>query len=103
MAMDNAVKLLEGACVDQVNKYSNLYRKDFQRLGDCFSELAKALEIDERRCNTGISLAQSVGNTAGIFISIGKLYEDQAKKDWQPFCDTLHVYRGIKIIIMYKS
>lgn len=93
--MDTAVKMLESASADQVSKYTNLYRKDYQRLGDCFSEMAKALEIDERRVNTGVSMAQSVGNTAGIFISIGKLYEDQAKKDWQPFCDSLHIYRGI--------
>lgn len=78
--MDNAVKLLENACMDQVNKYSNLYRKDYQRLGDCFSELAKALEVDERRCNTGISLCQSVGNTAGIFISIGKVSDGRMER-----------------------
>lgn len=94
-AMDGAVKILESASSDQVAKYANLYRKDYQRLGDCFSELAKALDIDERRVSTGFSLTQSVGNTAGIFISIGKIYEDQAKRDWQPFCDKLHVYRGI--------
>lgn len=94
-AMDGAVKMLESASSDQVSKYTNLYRKDYQRLGDCFSELAKALDIDERRVSTGFSLTTSVGNTAGIFISIGKLYEDQAKRDWQPFCDKLHVYRGI--------
>lgn len=93
--MDGAVKMLESASSDQVSKYSNLYRKDYQRLGDCFSELAKALDIDERRVSTGFSLTQSVGNTAGILISIGKMYEDQAKRDWQPFCDKLHVYRGI--------
>lgn len=23
------------------------------------------------------------------------MYEDQARKDWQPFCDSMHVYRGI--------
>ena len=57
--------------------------------------MARALDIDERRINTGISMSKCVGNTAGIFISIGKLYEEQAKKDWQPFCDKLHVYRGI--------
>lgn len=93
--MDGAVKMLESAGADQVNKYTNLFKKDYQRLGDCFSELAKALDIDERRVSTGFSLSQSVGNTAGIFISIGKLYEDQAKKDWQPLCDVIHVYRGI--------
>lgn len=95
VAMDGAVKLMESASSDQVSKYANLYRKDYQRLGDCFSEFAKALDIDERRVSTGYSLSQSVGNTAGILISIGKMYEDQAKRDWQPFCDKLHVYRGI--------
>lgn len=93
--MDGAVKMLESASTDQVNKYTNLFKKDYQRLGDCFSEMAKALEIDERRVSTGVSLSACVGNTAGIFISIGKLYEDQAKRDWQPFCNKLHVYRGI--------
>ncbi|KAG5684666.1 hypothetical protein PVAND_013884 [Polypedilum vanderplanki] len=95
VAMDGAVKMLESASQDQVNKYTNQFKKDYQRLGDCFSEMAKALDIDERRASTGYSLSQCVGNTAGIFISIGKLYEEQAKKDWQPFCDKLHVYRGI--------
>jgi sorting nexin-9/18/33 len=93
--MDGAIKMLESSSSDQVVKYTNLYKKDYQRLGDCFSELARALDIDERRVNTGFSLSQSVGNTAGIFISIGKMYEDQARRDWQPFCDKLHVYRGI--------
>lgn len=93
--MDGAIKMLESASADQANKYTTLFKKDYQKLGDCFSELARALDIDERRVSTGVSLSQSVGNTAGIFISIGKLYEEQAKKDWQPFCDKLHVYRGI--------
>jgi sorting nexin-9/18/33 len=95
ITMDGAVKMLESASADQSSKYTNIFKKDFQKIGDCFSELAKALDIDERRVTTGFSLSQSVGNTAGIFISIGKLYEEQAKRDWQPFCDKLHVYRGI--------
>lgn len=95
ITMDGAVKMLESASADQTSKYTNIFKKDYQKMGDCFSELAKALDIDERRVSTGFSLSQSVGNTAGIFISIGKLYEEQAKKDWQPFCDKLHVYRGI--------
>jgi sorting nexin-9/18/33 len=93
--MDGAVKMLEAAGQAECNKYTNVYKKDYQRLGDCFSEMAKALEIDERRASTGYSLSQCVGNAAGIFISMGKLYEEQSKRDWQPFCDKLHVYRGI--------
>lgn len=40
-AMDNAIKLLESASVDQANRYTNLYKKEYQRLGDCFSELGR--------------------------------------------------------------
>lgn len=58
--MDGAVKMLESISTDQCNKYTNLYRKDFQRVGEGFSELAKALEIDERRVTTSVCLSNSV-------------------------------------------
>jgi sorting nexin-9/18/33 len=43
-AMDNAIKLLESASVDQANRYTNYFRKEYQRLGDSFSELGKLIE-----------------------------------------------------------
>lgn len=44
-AMDNAIKLLESASVDQASRCTNLYRKEYQRMGDCFSELGKYFQI----------------------------------------------------------
>lgn len=113
--MDGAVKTLEFISNDQSKKYSlqyrsvlliinlinnfdfnlNDYRKDYQRIGEGLSDLAKSLEIDERRAVTNICLSNSVGHVAGIFISVGKMFEDQPKRDWQPFSDRLHIYRGI--------
>ncbi|KAL9702400.1 hypothetical protein quinque_005918 [Culex quinquefasciatus] len=67
----------------------------YQRIGEGFSELARALEIDERRQTTQLSLSNSVGHAAGIFIAIGQLFADQPKHDFIPLGDRLHIYRGL--------
>lgn len=93
--MDGAVKSLLAISNEQIKRFQLQWKKDFQRVGESFSELARALEIDERRAITNINLSNSVGQTAGVFISIGQLFGDQPKSDWIPFCDRLHIYRGV--------
>lgn len=94
-SMDGAVKTLQTIANEQCNKYVVVHRKDFQRIGDGLCDLAKALEIDERRAVTNICLSNSVAHAAGVFIKVGKMFEEQVKRDWQPFCDSMHIYRGI--------
>lgn len=94
-AMDVAVKSLLNVSNEQTKRFQIQWKKDFQRIGESFSELALALEIDERRIITNINLSSSVGQVAGVFIIIGKLFSEQPKNDWIPFCDRLHIYRGI--------
>lgn len=92
-SMDNAVKKLLQIADEQIKRTQIQARKDFQRIGEGFAELAKSLEIDERRYQTQEILSISVGRTSGVFINIGKLFGEQGKNDWQPFGDTLHIYR----------
>lgn len=94
-AMDGAVKSLLIISNEQIKRYQMQWKKDFQRIGESFSELARALEIDERRAITNINLSNSVGQAAGVFISIGQLFGEQPKLDWIPFGDRLHIYRGV--------
>lgn len=94
-SMDSAVKSLLFISNEQIKRYQMQWKKDFQRIGDGFSELARALEIDERRAPTNITLSGSVGQAAGYFIAIGQLIGDQPKHDFIPFTDRLHIYRGI--------
>lgn len=93
--MDNAVKSLLSIANEQTKLYQVQWRKGFQQLGDGFSELARALEIDERRIITNINLSNSAGKAAGVFINIGQLFGEQPKHDFIPFTDRLHIYRGI--------
>lgn len=94
-SMDSAVKSLLFISNEQTKRFQMQWKKDFQRIGEGFSELARALEIDERRAITNINLSNSVGQAAGVFISIGQLFGDQPKHDFIPFSDRLHIYRGI--------
>ena len=56
-------------------------KKDFQRIGESFSELARALDIDERRAITNVNLSTSVAHVAGVFIGIGQMHGEQPKAD----------------------
>ncbi|XP_058117755.1 sorting nexin lst-4 [Anopheles ziemanni] len=93
--MDAAVKTLFAICGDQSKKFQVQWKKEYQRIGEGFSEMARALGTDERRATTQISLSNSVGQAAGVFISIGQLFGEQPKHDFVPFSDRLHIYRGL--------
>ncbi|XP_037936093.1 sorting nexin-33 [Teleopsis dalmanni] len=96
-AMDSSVKNLLGICGDNAKRYQIQSKKEFQRIGDGLSDMAKALSIDERRSPTksGVALSESVGRIGGIFIGVGQIFSDQPKLDWIPFSDRLHIYRGV--------
>lgn len=94
-SMDGAVKSLLFIANEQTKRFQIQWKKDFQRIGEGLSELARALEIDERRAITNINLSNSVGQAAGVYISVGQLFGDQPKFDYIPFSDRLHIYRGI--------
>ncbi|XP_055624006.1 sorting nexin lst-4 [Toxorhynchites rutilus septentrionalis] len=93
--MNTAVKTLAQICSDETKKFQVQWRQDYLRIGDGLSELARALELDERRQVTQVSLSNSVGQAAGIFINIGQMFADQPKHDFIPFSDRLHIYRGL--------
>ena len=94
-AMNNAVKTLIAMTADQTKKFQLQWKQDYQKIGEGLSELARALEIDERRTVTDVNLSQSVGHAAGIFIKVGTIFAEQPKNDYIPFSDRLHIYRGI--------
>lgn len=95
-AMDISVRNLLALSNDTAKRYQTQCKKEFQRIGDGMSDLAKALNIDERRAPSKTTpLSESVGRVGGIFIGIGQLFGDQPKLDWIPFSDRLHIYRGV--------
>ncbi|XP_017088354.2 sorting nexin lst-4 [Drosophila bipectinata] len=96
-SMDAAVRNLNNISNDMAKRSLVQSKKEFQRIGDGLSDLAKALGIDERRAPTrnAMPLSESVGRIGGIFIGIGQTFGEQAKYDWIPLSDRLHIYRGV--------
>ncbi|XP_068142637.1 LOW QUALITY PROTEIN: sorting nexin lst-4 [Drosophila tropicalis] len=96
-SMDLAIRNLNTISNDMAKRSQTQSKKEFQRIGDGLSDLAKSLNIDERRAPTrnGVPLSDSVGRIGGIFIGIGQMFGDQPKHDWIPLSDRLHIYRGI--------
>ncbi|TDG45446.1 hypothetical protein AWZ03_008069 [Drosophila navojoa] len=96
-SMDMAIRNLNNIANDMAKRSLTQSKKEFQRIGDGLSDLAKSLSIDERRAPTrnGVPLSESVGRIGGIYIGIGQLFGDQPKQDWIPLSDRLHIYRGV--------
>ena len=80
---------------DQAKKHQVLYKREFQKIGQCFSALGHALEADDAGRGRGSQLNQALKDTGEAYNEIGKLYEEQPKFDWEPLGDKFHIYRGI--------
>ncbi|XP_019894079.1 sorting nexin-33 isoform X2 [Musca domestica] len=94
--MDVSVRNLLAISNDMAKKCQSQSKKEFQRIGDGFSDLSKSLAIDERRVPSGNkSLADSVSKVGDIFCTIGQHFGDQPKLDWIPFSDRLHIYSSV--------
>lgn len=79
---------------DQAKKHQVLYKREFQKVSQCFTSLSHALEADDAlRGRT--KLATSLKATGEAYSEVAKLYDEQPKYDWEPLADKFHIYKGI--------
>ncbi|KAJ8668097.1 hypothetical protein QAD02_009760 [Eretmocerus hayati] len=105
--LDPVVKNFMAMATDQAKKHQQLYKREFQKIGQCFGALGSALEADDAgrsRCR----LTQALKETGDAYNEIGRLYEEQPKFDWEPLADKFHIYRGIissfsDVVSIHKS
>ncbi|CAH1174132.1 unnamed protein product [Phaedon cochleariae] len=91
--MDQCIKNLMQTAQDQQKKCTNMYKREFSRIGECFFALGSAFEFNQQGMYSKASVdVKSIGST---YMTIGKLYEEQGKIDWQPLFDKLYIYKGI--------
>lgn len=92
--MDDGVKHLFSTCQDQSKKYAGPYKREFTRVSNAFGQLAEAF------AGSGVpeedrALNESIRNTSATYDTIGKMYEEQPRLDFEPMSDVLHEYKGI--------
>lgn len=95
--LDPVVKNFMAMAVDQTKKHQVLYKREFQKIGQCFVSLGNALDptglqVDEGGRNR---LTDALRTTGEAYNEIGRLYEEQPKFDWEPLGDKFHIYRGV--------
>ncbi|KAL1509214.1 hypothetical protein ABEB36_003984 [Hypothenemus hampei] len=91
--MDQCIKNLMNTAQDQQKKCVNMYRREFTRVGEDFFALGSAFEYNQQGMYSKASV--DVKNLGSAFVTIGNLYAEQARIDWQPLFDKLYIYKGV--------
>lgn len=97
-AMIWAVMNLTEISAEQVILQEHL-NSNYQKVGNSFSEFAKALKLGEPSSLLCESLSSAMFKTASVYTDIGRLFTDQSKKDWIPLADAMHIYQGLLALI----
>lgn len=92
--LDDSVKHLFHTCQDQSKKYAGPYKREFTRVSTAFAQLADAL-ASSGVPNEDRALNEAIRNTSSTYDTIGKMYEEQPRLDFEPMSDVLHEYKGI--------
>ena len=92
--MDDAVKHLYSTAQDQSKKYSGPYSKEFTRISSAFTHLAEAFAASGVP-NEDRVLNQCIRDTSLTYETIGKMYEEQPRNDYEPMSDCLYEYKGL--------
>uniref|UniRef100_A0A1B6HWD0 Sorting nexin n=2 Tax=Homalodisca liturata TaxID=320908 RepID=A0A1B6HWD0_9HEMI len=94
-SMDIAVKVLMACSQDQTKKHQGLYKREYEKIGLSFCNLAQAFGLEEASGSDNSGLSESIRYVGDTYNDIGKLFDEQPKHDWGPLGDILHIYKGI--------
>ncbi|XP_022673442.1 sorting nexin-18-like isoform X3 [Varroa jacobsoni] len=91
--MDDSVQSLYRTAQDQIKKCQGPYKRECIKISDAFKDLAIAFELDTT--NLDSQLNSSIRHTGETYESIGRLYDETLRHNWENMADTLYEYRGI--------
>lgn len=94
-SVDTAIKSVSSMCIVQTKRFQGPYKSDCQKIGEAFYSLGNALSLDEGTIVSTSKLTSAIKMTGGVYIDIGRMYDEQPKYDWEPLGDKFHLYKGI--------
>ncbi|RXG69391.1 Sorting nexin-18 [Armadillidium vulgare] len=80
--LDEATKLLQGTCVDQIKKHQGAFKREYTKISHSFSKLSRAFDMDP-------------SNSDDAYQEIGTIFEQEPKHDWEPLSNLLYEYKGL--------
>ncbi|XP_056322329.1 sorting nexin-18b [Danio aesculapii] len=68
------------------------FKKEYQRVGQAFSLLSQAFEVDQQVFSSPLNKAMA--NTGEVYDTIGDYFAEQPRQDLEPISDLLAIYQG---------
>lgn len=90
--MDDAVRQMTATGEHNMKKHE-AFKKDYQKLGSSFVNLAKSFDLDERK--SSVALTRALEKTGKAYEEIGQLFGAQPTLDMVHLLEGLQEYRGI--------
>ncbi|XP_051898651.1 sorting nexin-33 [Pristis pectinata] len=91
--LDDSVLQLSSVASDLCRKHAGGFRKEFQKLGNAFTSISQAFEMDQP--HLAVSLNRAISITGKTYEAIGELFAQQPKNDLFHMLDTLSLYQGL--------
>ncbi|KAK3101901.1 hypothetical protein FSP39_007184, partial [Pinctada imbricata] len=91
--MDDNVRHSLTVMHDNRKKHLGPYKREFQKIGGSFKQLALTFNLDTASYSQNLTAA--IDHTADTYNEIGELFEKQPKEDIDPMMEMLHEYKGI--------
>ncbi|KAL7646548.1 UNVERIFIED_CONTAM: hypothetical protein RMT77_001799 [Armadillidium vulgare] len=91
--LDEATKLLQGTCVDQIKKHQGAFKREYTKISHSFSKLSRAFDMDPS--NIAPHLTDGIRRVSDAYQEIGTIFEQEPKHDWEPLSNLLYEYKGL--------
>ncbi|XP_032871013.1 sorting nexin-33 [Amblyraja radiata] len=91
--LDDSVLQLSNVAAELCRKHAGGFRKEFQKLGNAFSSISQAFEMDQP--HLAVSLNRAISITGRTYEAIGELFAQQPKNDLFHMLDMLSLYQGL--------
>ncbi|XP_063956935.1 sorting nexin-33-like isoform X3 [Lytechinus pictus] len=92
-SFDTSVAQISQVIHDYSKKHLGPFKREYQKIGNSFTELATTFNLDNRP--RSVQLTEALNFTGKTYEEIGQLFYEQPKYDLHPFEDFLKEYGGM--------
>lgn len=90
---DDNTRHLLGVLHDNRKKHIGPFKREYQKIGESFKQLAHTFNLDTS--SSSRELTAAIDYTGDTYNNIGNMFEQQPKEDIDPLMDILFEYKGI--------
>ncbi|KAL6097090.1 snx18 [Pungitius sinensis] len=90
--MDENIVVVNATINEFARKQMTGFKKEYQKVGQSFSLLGQAFELDQQAYSAGLNRA--IAYTAGAYEAVGEYFAEQPRHDLAPISDLLDLYKG---------